>query len=297
MALELAGIHTAIVTPFRDDGGFDESAFERLMARQADNGIHGVVACGTTGEMPTLDRDEWTAVVRAALRVGRGKMRIAAGVGTNDTRSTVRNVEAAAALGVDYAMAVLPYYNRPNMAGLRAHVRAATAVGLPLMLYHVPGRTAQRLEVAQLAELAAIDGVVAVKEATGDVRYGTDLVARTRAAVLSGDDYSFVGAIAQGMVGCVSVLSNVAPAETVAVYDAVRAGRLDDARARLFRLWDLAAFLFSDASPAPTKAALATLGLCTAQVRLPIAPFGGPPPTALVQAALSGADSARPDRA
>lgn len=286
------GIHTALVTPFDAAGGLDLPALEALVARQIDAGIHGVVAAGTTGEMPTLSFEDWGAVVSATLRVARdrggprGKITVSAGVGTNDTRSTVRYTEAAAKLGADVAMVVLPYYNRPNAEGLRAHVRAIAAVGIPLMLYHVPSRTAQRLEPKLLAELAAVEGVVAVKEATGDLRYSTDLISLTDRAVLSGDDFSFLGLLAQGGTGCVSVLSNVAPAQTVAVYEHFQAGRTAAARDALARLWELSAFLFSDASPAPAKAALAALGLCGPHTRLPIAPYAGPPCDALVARAL-----------
>lgn len=288
----MVGIHTALVTPFLGDGSLDLPSFEALLVRQIDEGIHGVVTAGTTGEMPTLTSEDWTEIVSATVRIARarpgrrGKIAVSAGVGTNDTRTTVRNTEAAAKLGVDCAMVVLPYYNKPNPEGLRAHVRAIAAVGVPLMLYHVPGRTAQRLEPHLLAELAEIDGVASVKEATGDLRYGTDLIALTSKVVLSGDDYSFLGLIAQGAQGCVSVLSNVAPRQTVAIYERFVAGDHAGALAELRRLWALAAFLFSDASPAPTKAALAALGLCRAETRLPIAPYAGPSCAELVRRAL-----------
>ncbi|MEQ1564347.1 MAG: 4-hydroxy-tetrahydrodipicolinate synthase [Myxococcota bacterium] len=290
----MIGIHTALVTPFLPDGALDLPAFERLLKRQIDGGVHGVVVCGTTGEMPTVDPAEWSTLVSTAVALcrshpgPRGRVAVSAGVGTNDTRSTVRNARAAAELGVDSVMAVLPYYNKPNAAGLRAHVREVAAVPVPVMLYHVPGRTAQRLEPALLAELANTAGVVAVKEATGDLRYGTDLMGLTDRAVLSGDDFSFLGLLAQGGTGCVSVLSNVAPAETVRVYELSVAGRPVEAAAELRKLWELATFLFSDASPAPTKAALAALGLCGPEVRLPIAPYGGPSPRELVHRALGG---------
>jgi 4-hydroxy-tetrahydrodipicolinate synthase len=287
------GIHTALVTPFQADGSVDGAAFERLLVRQIDQGIHGVVASGTTGEMPTLDAQEWTAIISASVAIAKahpgrhGRITVSAGVGTNDTRSTVRNTAAAGELGADCAMVVLPYYNRPNPDGLRAHVRAIAAVGMPLMLYHVPSRTAQRLEPSLLADLASIDGVTCVKEATGDLRYGSDLMALTDRAVLSGDDYSFLGLLAQGGTGCVSVLSNVAPAQTVAIYEAFRAGDQATALRILRSVWELATFLFSDASPAPTKAALASLGLCSPLTRLPIAPYAGPSCAALVARALA----------
>lgn len=282
----MEGIHTAIVTPFGADGSVDIDAFEALCERQIEAGVHGIVACGTTGEAVTLTPEEWKQVVGAAVRVCRKRVTVTAGVGTNDTAHTVRNVEAALELGADLGLLVFPYYNKPNPAGHRAHLRAAAAPGLPLMLYHVPGRTAQVLPVDLLAALCETGGVVAVKEATGDVRYGTDLLARTKVAVLSGDDFTFLGLMAQGATGCVSVLSNVAPAETVGVWKAHRDGRAEEAVARLRRLWELLTFLFSESSPVPCKAALASIGLCRPDVRLPLATFSGPSPTALVERSL-----------
>lgn len=282
----MKGIHTAMVTPFREDGSLDLPAFERLCARQIDAGIHGLVACGTTGESPTLDTSEWRAVVDAAVRVAAGRVPVTAGVGTNDTRSTLRNVEAALEAGADAGLLVFPYYNKPNPNGLRAHVREAAKPGLPLVLYHVPGRTAHTLPAPLLAELADFDGVIAVKEATGDIKYGGDLLLRTNTPILSGDDFTFLPLLSLGGTGCISVLSNVAPEQTVAVYDAYTAGHVQEAMMAMQRLWDLTTFLFSEVNPVPCKAALAHLGLCGASPRLPLAPFSGPSPAAILDAAL-----------
>lgn len=282
----MRGIHTALVTPFAEDGRVDLATFEALCRRQIDAGIHGLVPCGTTGETPTLSLDEWREVVGAAVSVAQGRVPVTAGVGTNDTRETVRRVEEAAKLGVDAGLLVFPYYNKPSPAGLRAHVRAATAVGLPIVLYHVPGRTGQMIPAALLAELADTSGVVGVKEATGDLRYGGDLIAETRTPVLSGDDFTFLPLLSLGGTGCVSVLSNVAPGQTVAVMEAFEAGQHREAAARMRRLWALTTYLFSGPNPTPCKAALAALGLCRADVRLPLAPHEGPSPREMLARAL-----------
>jgi len=282
----MEGIHTALVTPFAADGSVDIDAFEALCERQIEAGVHGIVACGTTGEAATLTGEEWKQVVAAAVSVSRKRVTVSAGVGTNDTAHTVHNVEVAMELGADVGLLVFPYYNKPNPAGHRAHVRAAAALGLPLMLYHVPGRTAQLLPVDLFAALTEIEGVIAVKEATGDLRYGTDLLARTKVSVLSGDDFTFLGLMAHGATGCVSVLSNVVPAETVGVWTAHRDGRVREAAARLRRLWELLTFLFSESSPVPCKAALASIGLCRPDARLPLATFSGPSPATLVERSL-----------
>jgi 4-hydroxy-tetrahydrodipicolinate synthase len=275
MPIAFEGVHTALVTPFDANGEVDREAYRKLAARQVAGGVQGLVAVGTTGESPTVKGEEWTGCVQDALAVAGGRV-VTAGVGTNDTRSTVKNAEQAARLGAHAGLLVFPYYNKPNPHGLRKHVSEAAAVGLPLVLYHVPGRTAQTLPAALLAELAAIPGVVAIKEATGDMRYGGDLLRRTSTAVLSGDDFTFLPLLGLGGVGVISVISNVAPAQTVAIWEAHRAGRVEEAAAGMRRLWDLCAFLFSDSNPVPCKAALAELGLCRADVRLPLGPYQGP---------------------
>jgi len=264
----MEGIHTALVTPFRD-GAIDFQAFTRLCERQLAHGI-GLVACGTTGETPTLTADEWQRVVARTVEVSAGRVPVTAGVGTNSTASTVANIETVAALGVDAGLLVFPYYNKPNPAGHRAHVREAAKVGLPLVLYHVPGRTGQRLPASLVAELADFDGVIGVKEATGDLHYGAELIGRTNTPVLSGDDFTFLPLLSVGGAGCVSVVSNVAPKETVAIYDLFRAGETKAAADAMHKLWPLVRYLFEDTNPVPCKAALAHLGLCRADVRLPL---------------------------
>lgn len=275
------GVHTALITPFRPDGAVDHAAFERLVQRQVEAGVQGLVPCGTTGETPTLTEPEQAELVRRTLALA-GGLPVSAGVGTNDTRTTVAKVEATQALGVQAGLLVFPYYNKPNPNGLRAHVREALKPGLPLILYHVPGRTGQRISAQLLAELASFEGVIGVKEATGDLTYGGELLTQTRTPVLSGDDFTFLPLLSMGGVGVISVVSNVAPAQTVAVWRAWREGRVDDARDAMHRLWPLVSFLFSDVNPVPTKAALAALGLCGAGARLPLAPFEGTIPAGLL---------------
>lgn len=280
----LHGIHTALVTPFTDDDALDLASFEALVQRQLDGGIHGLVPCGTTGETPTLTQDEQDAVIAATVRVAAGSVPVIAGIGANSTKIAVSNAERVAKLGVDAGLLVFPWYNKPNPDGLRAHVKAVAAVGLPIVLYHVPGRTAQHLPAALLGELCELPGVVGVKEATGDVSYGTDLMLRTSRPVFSGDDFSFLGLLAQGGAGCTSVVSNLDPAGTVAVYEHFRAGRNDAARQAMQRLFPLIRYLFSEVSPVPCKAAMATMGLCRPHPRLPLAPTTQPVPTTLLAA-------------
>jgi len=277
------GIHTALVTPLSADGSVDLAAFEMLCHRQIDAGIHGLVVCGTTGEAPTVTAGEWADLVRIAVAAGQGVIPITVGVGTNCTTTTVERLDRAADLGATAGLVVLPYYNKPNPQGLRAHVTAADQVGLPMVLYHVPGRTGQRVPAPLLAELAQCEGVVAVKEATGDMRYGVDLITRTATPVLSGDDFSFLALLALGGMGVISVLSNVAPVHTVEVWDQWAEGNVEGATRTMHRLWELTSFLFADVNPVPCKAAMAELGLCLADVRLPLGAYQGPSPRPILE--------------
>lgn len=274
--MSFQGVHTALVTPFQADGSLDRAAFERLCTRQIDGGVHGLVPCGTTGESPTVSGEEWSELVKIAIAVADRRVPVTAGVGTNDTRSTVRKCEAAQKLGADAGLLVLPYYNKPNPHGLRAHVAAALQVGLPLVVYHVPGRTGHRLSPELLAGLASMEGVAAVKEATGDLKFGGDVIGLTRTPVLSGDDFTFLPLLSLGGRGVISVVSNVDPKGTVAVFDAFEDGDNPAAAAAMRRLWRLVTFLFSDTNPVPCKAALAELGLCRPEPRLPLGTWDGP---------------------
>ncbi len=289
--MQLTGVLTALVTPFRA-GDVDLDATRALCDRQLDAGIAGLVPCGTTGETPTLSPTEWAAVVRTAVdaaarhhaETGR-KVPVIAGVGSNSTAATLANIDAAAELGVDAGLVVFPYYNKPNPRGLAAHVQRACSAGLPVVLYHVPGRTGQRLPCGQLAELCATPGVVAVKEATGDVGYGLELLeslearAASGAAVtlLSGDDFTFAPLVAMGGHGVISVVSNLAPRMTVRWCDAARTGDVATLRALRQRLQPVVRWLFSDTNPVPVKAGMAAMGLCDAAVRLPLAAGASPP--------------------
>jgi len=265
------GVHTALVTPFAADGSVDLDAYARLAQRQLDAGVHGLVPCGTTGETPTLSEDEWAACIGVAVQVAGGSVPVTAGIGSNNTALAVQQAKQARELGVTAGLMAFPWYNKPNPEGHRRHLDAVLSAGLPIVLYHVPGRTGQRLSSKLLGELANRDGVIGVKEATGDLRYVSELLRFTDTAVLSGDDFTFLAALAVGGTGVISVVSNVDPEGTVAVYDAFRRGDLEDARRRNLALLDLVDYLFEDSNPVPCKAAMAAMGLCNERMRLPLA--------------------------
>jgi len=270
----LRGVFTALVTPFKN-GEVSLEQYRALCQRQVDAHVAGLVPCGTTGETPTLTPAEWASLVSCAVSVAGGRVPVIAGCGTNSTPSTVANIDKAAALGADAALVVFPYYNKPNPAGLLAHVQAACAVGLPVVLYHVPGRTGQRLGAAQLETLCRVPGVCALKEATGDVALGIDVVQRlqdTDVRILSGDDFTFAPLVAMGGDGVISVISNVAPALTVQWFNAADSGDVVTLRRLSGQLMPIVRALFDDVNPAPAKAMLAKMGLCENEVRLPLAP-------------------------
>jgi 4-hydroxy-tetrahydrodipicolinate synthase len=269
--VQLSGVLTALVTPFTR-GALDSRRFRSLVERQLAAGIAGLVPCGTTGETPTLTDDEWTTLVRASVELAKGRVPVVAGCGSNSTAKTVAQIEAAKRLGADAALVVLPYYNKPNPAGHRAHLDACARTGVPIVLYHVPGRTGQLLPVELLAELCNHAGVVAVKEATGDVAYGLRLRELSSTAFLSGDDFTFAPLVCMGAEGVVSVLSNVAPALTVRWCAAARTGALDEVRRLQKKLFPVVQALFAESNPVAVKAMMAQMGLLDNELRLPLAP-------------------------
>lgn len=280
--MRMHGVFTALPTPFRG-GGVDLAAFQARCEQQVAAGVHGLVPCGTTGETPTLSDDEWRDLIRVAVAAAGGRIPVVAGCGTNDTAASVRRVQVARDLGADAALIVLPYYNKPPPDGLRAHVRACASAGLPSVVYHVPGRTGQRVAPALLAELAAVPGVAAVKEATGDMEYANDLFATgVGTPMFSGDDATILPFVVLGGVGVISVLSNVAPRGTVALVEAAQRGRLEEARRLHFRYLPLTRWLFHTTSPIPVKALMAARGWCTDEVRLPLVPLSTPVPASLL---------------
>lgn len=268
------GAIPALVTPFRD-GALDESAFRALVERQIAGGVHGLVPVGTTGETATLSHDEHRRVVELCVEVGGGRVPVIAGAGSNSTEEAVELVRHAKAIGADGALVVAPYYNRPSQEGIYQHFRTiAEAVDLPIVLYNVPSRCGVDIATETVARLSALKSIVGIKDATGDMARpslmrlscGDDFI------LLSGDDPSALGYMAHGGHGCISVTSNVAPGPMAKLMDAAMAGDFAAARTWQDKLIQLHRALFFDSSPSPTKFALAQLGLCAEDVRLPITP-------------------------
>ena len=266
------GVLPALITPFRD-GEVDEDAFVRLVERQIAGGVHGLVPVGTTGETATLSHDEHRRVVELCVQTAAGRVPVVAGAGSNSTREAIEFVRHAKTVGADAALVVTPYYNRPSQEGLYAHFAAIDeAVQLPVLIYNVPSRTAVDISNETLARLAKLPNMVGIKDATGDLARASQqrLMCGEGWTMLTGDDPTALGYMAHGGHGCISVTANVAPEQVSAFFDDAIAGQWQAALYAQDRLIRLHKALFSDASPSPTKFALAHLGLCAEDARLPI---------------------------
>lgn len=268
------GVLPALVTPFRD-GAVDEAAFVKLVERQIAGGVHGLVPVGTTGESATLSHDEHRRVVELCVATAGGRVPVIAGAGSNSTAEAIELARHAKTVGADAALVVTPYYNRPSQEGLYAHYAAiAEAVQIPVLVYNVPSRTSVDISNETLARLAKLPNIVGIKDATGDPGRASQqrLICGEGWTMLSGNDDSALGYMAHGGHGCISVTANVAPEQCAAFYNDALAGRWQDALYGQDRLIRLHKALFTDASPAPAKFALAHLGLCAEDARLPIVP-------------------------
>lgn len=274
-APSLAGTYTALVTPFANNR-IDAVAFKRLIQLQIRGRVDGVVPVGTTGESPTLDYEEHLTVIRLAVKYAGGRIKVMAGTGANSTKEAIYLTQEAEKLGADASLQVAPYYNKPTQEGLYQHFSAiARATRLPIMLYSIPGRCGVEIAVSTVERLAKKHrNIVGIKEAGGNA----DRVSQLRQAcapdftILSGDDGLTLPFMAAGASGVVSVASNIAPKEVARMVRDFAAGETSAALALHERLYPLFKNLFVETNPSPCKAALAMLGLCGEEVRLPLVP-------------------------
>jgi len=270
----IEGCLTAIVTPFKG-GKVDFDGLAKLVDWQIEQGIDGIVAVGTTGESAVLDVPEHVAVIAACVKAAKGRVPVVAGAGGNATSEALELTRASEDAGADALLHVTPYYNRPSQEGLFRHFEAiAKSTKLPIILYNVPTRTACDMLTETVVRLADFDNIIGIKDATGNLVRGSELVAKVgdRLTILSGDDGTAFPLYACGARGVISVVSNVAPRAMSDMWDAVKAGDWARAKQRHFELRALNQLLFVEPSPAPTKAALSILGRCSVDVRLPLVP-------------------------
>jgi len=269
-----SGVITALVTPFKN-GEVDYTAFKALVETQIKAGVHGLVPVGTTGETSTLSMDEHKEIVRLCVETAAGRVKVIAGAGSNNTAEALELARHAKSVGADAVLVVVPYYNKPSQEGLYQHFKALNdAVEIPVLLYNVPGRTVIDLSNETIIRLSRLPNIVGIKDATGDLVRMSQLRISIEPgfSFISGDDPTLLGYMAHGGNGVISVTSNVAPAEMVALYNATKQGDFEAARQWQDRLIRLHKVLFADASPSPTKYALSRLGQTTDEVRLPIVP-------------------------
>jgi 4-hydroxy-tetrahydrodipicolinate synthase len=276
--MKLRGCGTALVTPFNADGSVDERALRSLVAWQVDSGIDFLLPCGTTGETPTLDKDEWLRVIQVTIEVVAGRVPILAGATSNDTRDAVKKAKAVAAIpGVDAILTASPYYNKPTQEGQYLHFKAIAeaADGKPIVLYNVPGRTGANIEPETLARLAQIPNIRGVKEASGSINQIANVISMVPSdfLVFSGDDALTLPVIALGGVGIISVASNEVPAEMTQMTRAALTNDWDKARAIFRKYLPLMQANFIESNPLPVKAVLAMMGKIEEVYRLPLCPM------------------------
>jgi 4-hydroxy-tetrahydrodipicolinate synthase len=269
------GSFTALVTPFKN-GSLDEEAFQRFIEWQINEGTHGIVPAGTTGESPTLNYDEHKRVIELAVKTAKGRVPVIAGTGSNSTDEAIELTEYAAKVGADAVLVVTPYYNKPTQEGLYQHYKAINdAVDISIVIYNIPGRSIVDMSVDTMTRCFALKNVVGVKDATANLaRTSQQRIAMgAEFNLLSGEDATALGFMAHGGHGCISVVSNIAPRLCADFQNACLAGDYKTALALQDRLMPLHDAMFCEANPGPVKYAASRLGLCEPDMRLPLVPI------------------------
>jgi 4-hydroxy-tetrahydrodipicolinate synthase len=268
--MTIHGTFTAIVTPFNTDGSIDYGALRELINWQIDSGVEGIVPVGTTGESPTLEMAEHLKVIETTIETAAKRVLIIAGTGANSTAEALELTQAAKLLGADATLQVTPYYNKPNAEGLYRHFSAVAELGLPVVLYNVPGRAGKEIPLETVVRLASNPQIIAIKEAAGSVDRVSAIRQACELTILSGDDSLALPMMSVGASGVISVASNVIPAEMSNMIRMARMGKFIEA-AELHRLYyPLFRDLFIDTNPIPVKAALALMGRIQLTYRLPL---------------------------
>jgi 4-hydroxy-tetrahydrodipicolinate synthase len=275
--MKLRGCGTALVTPFKRDGKIDEMALRQLVRWQIDSGIDFLLPCGTTGETPTLSREEWLQVINVTIETAQGRVPIMAGATSNNTREAVARAREISELqGVDVILSATPYYNKPTQEGVFQHFKAiAEASHKPLVLYNIAGRTGTNIETSTLLRLAEIPNIIGVKEASGNISQIAEVCSSVPEdfLVFSGDDAITLAVIGLGGVGIISVASNEIPAEMTRMTQAALANKWDMARLIFRKYLPLMQANFMESNPGPAKAVLSMMGRIEEVYRLPLVPM------------------------
>jgi len=271
-----SGSMVALVTPFKN-GEVDWQSLEGLVEFHLRSGTHGIVPCGTTGESATLSHQEHDDVIKAVIKAVNKRVPVIAGTGSNSTAEAVRLTQEAEKAGADGALMISPYYNRPTQEGIYQHYKkVASEVGIPIIVYNIPGRTGSKIEPETLARLSEIKNIAGVKEATGSVDQAIDVIrlCGDSLAVYSGEDSLIFSLMALGGKGVISTVANVAPRETAQLAEACLKGNWEKGREWQFKLLPLIRAVFIETNPIPIKTALSLMGKCTGELRLPLTPMG-----------------------
>ena len=270
-----SGSMVALITPFKD-GNVDWQSLDGLIEFHLRNETHGIVPCGTTGESATLSHKEHDEVIRAVIKAVNKRIPVIAGTGSNSTDEAVRLTREAEKSGADGALMISPYYNRPTQEGIYQHYRkVASEVGIPIIVYNIPGRTGSKIEPETLARMAEIKNIVGVKEATGSVDQAIDVIrlCGDRLAVYSGEDSLIFSLMALGGKGVISTVANVAPKVCAQLTDACLNEKWEQGRELQFKLMPLIRSVFLETNPIPVKTALSLMGKCRGDLRLPLTPM------------------------
>ncbi len=272
-----SGAWSAIVTPFRD-GAVDEAALREFIEWQIQSGIDGIVACGSTGESATLSHAEHEQVIKLAVEQARKRIPVLAGTGSNSTAEALRLTSFAREVGADGALMISPYYNKPTQEGIYKHFKMiATTVDLPIIVYNIPGRTGSNILPETFARMCDVKNIVGIKEASGSIDQISDIrrLCGDRLVIMAGDDSFALPDMALGGKGVISVISNVMPRETHELTAAALTGDFARARDIHFRLLPLMRALFIETNPIPVKMALALMGKCSPEMRMPLLQLSG----------------------
>lgn len=264
------GSIVALATPFTEQNEVDYKTLHELIEWHVDSSTDAIVLCGTTGEAPTLSHEEQIKIFQEAVLAAKGRIPLIAGTGSNDTYQAMQMTEEAAKIGVDGALIVLPYYNRPTPEGCFQHFQALSKIGLPLIVYHHPSRTGIKLPINAMARIADLPHVVAIKEATGDLDYAIELMQQIDTPILSGDDTLTLPLMASGAVGVISIVANIIPREWKILTTLLLLDQLDEGRDFFRRYYPLAKTMVLENNPQCVKYALGAIGKCSSKMRLPL---------------------------
>lgn len=269
----LKGCCTALITPFNPDYSLNVDTLKKQIRRQADNGVSGILACGTTGEAPSLSEKEWAEVVRTAVSFKSDRMYVIAGTGTNNTEKTIEKTREAKRLGADMALVITPYYNKPNQSGLLLHFKkAARECGIDIIIYNVPSRTGVNILPETVAELSHEKNIIGIKEASGSLNQATEILMKAKKGfvLMSGEDSLTLPLMSIGASGVISTISNAVPKEMQALFELYFADAQDEAQKMHNHLYPIAKSLFIETNPVPVKHAMKHLKLDTGVLRLPL---------------------------